>query len=156
MAKHTLSMSTRALSISTRHTSTHTRARECFRACLHTCVCSGTHVCSEWDEMLPPHCADATGRALRAAPEWCTSKFCYVDKSRCDQADVKQSHMWGQSVKLWYSYRCSCATFVYRFKNLNICLNTRKTNKQHLRQQEQALKLQSFAQNPIVQELKNS
>ena len=64
----------------------------------------GTKQCMANDETLPPDCADASGQPKPDAPAWCSSRWCYVHKEICDQADVKQSLYFGQQADLWYSY----------------------------------------------------
>ena len=63
-----------------------------------------------------------SGRARADAPEWCQSKWCYVDRAICDQTDVKQSVYFGLEVDLWYSYqKCGGAdTYVCLCVSLNV------------------------------------
>ena len=39
--------------------------------------------CKNWDADLQPYCADASGKALPDAPEWCQHSFCYIDPESC-------------------------------------------------------------------------
>jgi len=43
----------------------------------------GTSCAEKWDATTTPQCADAKGNPLAGAPDWCSAKWCYVDKAKC-------------------------------------------------------------------------
>jgi hypothetical protein len=70
----------------------------------------GMDLCAPHDQLTPPSCADADGVALADAPDWCASRWCYVDPDNCDITFDPSSyfHREGEDVVLYYSYEtCS-------------------------------------------------
>ena len=68
----------------------------------------GMDVCASHDQLLQPYCADADGFVLANAPDFCGSKWCFVDPNKCDLAYDPSSYFHQFPPILYYSYEtCS-------------------------------------------------
>lgn len=66
----------------------------------------GGEGCKEYENTLPPTCAQSDGTAISGRPAWCGDPWCWVDPNDCDEAyvdDALPSIMFPDS-GLFYSY----------------------------------------------------
>jgi uncharacterized protein YegL len=63
----------------------------------------GSFECKAWDATEQPYCANADGTLKNYAPQWCSQKWCYVNKNDCTLPMVYKSSYFPDE-DLWYSY----------------------------------------------------
>ena len=55
----------------------------------------GSSACSSWDQQLSPECVNAQGLVPDSGqPDWCASKWCYVDAHNCARPNSHSTMAW--------------------------------------------------------------